>query len=96
MPVSANTALPPGESPTTTPDDGTIKVTVIGAKDLSLMGESSIKPYVLVKCGKDRFETRHAGKTVAPQWYVVLNTMPQPSLMSAPAQERVIFGTSWR
>jgi len=68
MPVAANTALPHGDYPATTPEDGTIKVTVIGAKDLSLMGESSIKPYALLKCGKDRFETRHGGKTVAPQW----------------------------
>lgn len=68
MPVAANTALPPGEASTNVPDDGTIKVTVLGAKDLSLGGESSIKPYVLVKCGKDRFETRHSAKTVTPQW----------------------------
>lgn len=68
LPVAANTALAAGDD--VNPTDGSLKVTVIGAKDVSMAGESSIKPYVVVKVGLNDVKTKHSGKTQAPQWYV--------------------------
>lgn len=68
LPVAGNTALAAGDD--VTPTDGSLKVTVIGAKDVSMGGESSIKPYVVLKVGLNDAKTKHVGKTQAPQWYV--------------------------
>jgi hypothetical protein len=38
------------------------------AKDL--IGGQDVKPYAVVRVGEKEFKTKHAGKTVAPEWYV--------------------------
>ncbi|KAI0274871.1 tricalbin [Gloeopeniophorella convolvens] len=47
-------------------EPGTLKVTVIDAKDL--VGGSDVKPYAVVRVGDKEHKTKHAGKTVAPEW----------------------------
>ncbi|KAG8962436.1 hypothetical protein FRC03_004243 [Tulasnella sp. 419] len=66
LPVE-NTAVPPGYS-VSPGESGVLRVVVVSAKDLSLMGESSVKPYLVLKSGKEEFKTKHAGKTLSPQW----------------------------
>ncbi|KZT23846.1 tricalbin [Neolentinus lepideus HHB14362 ss-1] len=46
---------------------GTLKVTVMDAKDLSAGGDSP-KPYVVVRVGDKEYKTKHAGKTLTPEW----------------------------
>jgi Ca2+-dependent lipid-binding protein len=52
-----------GSSASITP--GTLKVTVLQAKDLS---SSDIKPYVTIRIGDKEHKTKHAGKTATPEW----------------------------
>lgn len=47
-------------------DPGLLRVTVMDAKDLS--AEDNPKAYVLVRVGDKESKTKHAGKTVAPEW----------------------------
>ena len=49
-------------------EPGTLRVTVINAKDLSQ--SSDIKPYVTLKIGRKEYQTKHQAKTVAPEWCV--------------------------
>ena len=51
-----------------TPQTGLLKFVALGAKDLSLHGESSVKPYLSVRSGVDEHKTKHAGKTLTPEW----------------------------
>lgn len=53
-------------------EPGTLRVTVINAKDLSQ--SSDIKPYATLKIGKKEYQTKHHAKTVAPEWCVSLLT----------------------
>jgi hypothetical protein len=56
----------------TTPlEHGTLKVLVLDAKDL--IGGSDVKPYAIVRIGDKEHKTKHAGKTVAPEWYAPLS-----------------------
>ncbi|KAG8900315.1 hypothetical protein FRB99_006120 [Tulasnella sp. 403] len=55
------------------PESGMLKVAVLGAKDLSTMGESSVKPYLVLRAGKEEFKTKHTGKTLTPEWDEVFN-----------------------
>ena len=48
-------------------EHGTLKVLVLDAKDL--VGGSDVKPYAIVRIGDKEHKTKHAGKTVAPEWY---------------------------
>lgn len=64
----AHTAIVEEPAQPQTPSGGIMKVTIVGAKDVPLGGESSVKPYVLLRAGKDEFKTKHSGKTQAPQW----------------------------
>ncbi|KAG8983790.1 hypothetical protein FRB95_008982 [Tulasnella sp. JGI-2019a] len=70
LPVASSTALAVADEMGPPPEGGSIRVTVIGAKDVSMAGESSIKPYLVLRAGngKEEFKTKHAGKTQAPQW----------------------------
>jgi hypothetical protein len=54
--------------PSTPTDPGVLRVSVLDAKDL--IGGQDVKPYVVVRVGEKEFKTKHAGKTVAPEWYV--------------------------
>lgn len=66
---AANTAAMSGEgSPPR--ETGTLRVSVIGAKDLSQ--STDIKPYATLKLGKKEFQTKHVAKTTSPEWYVVV------------------------
>lgn len=49
-------------------DLGNLRVSVLDAKDL--VGGLDVKPYAVVRIGEKEFKTKHAGKTVAPEWYV--------------------------
>ncbi len=49
-------------------DPGILRVSVLDAKDL--IGGLDVKPYAIVRIGEKEFKTKHAGKTVAPEWYV--------------------------
>ena len=51
-------------------EHGTLKVSVLDAKDLT--GGSDVKPYAVVRIGDKEHKTKHAGKTVAPEWYAPL------------------------
>jgi Ca2+-dependent lipid-binding protein len=51
-------------------DPGILRVSVLDAKDL--LGGLDVKPYVVVRIGEKEVKTKHAGKTVAPEWYVCL------------------------
>jgi len=46
-------------------EPGTLRVTVIGAGDLS---SSDIKPYAVVRLGDKEFKTKHQHKTSSPEW----------------------------
>jgi hypothetical protein len=52
----------------TSTDPGILRVSVLDAKDL--IGGQDVKPYAIVRVGEKEFKTKHAGKTVAPEWYV--------------------------
>ena len=52
-------------------EHGTLKVLVLDAKDLT--GGSDVKPYAIVRIGDKEHKTKHAGKTVAPEWYASLS-----------------------
>jgi len=64
--IAGGTASSVGKDAMSPPESGTIKVSVVGAKDLGAGGE--IRPYVVVKSGKEEFKTRHGAKTSAPEW----------------------------
>lgn len=49
-------------------EPGVLRVTIVEAKDLT--GGPDVKPYAVVRLGEKEFKTKHAGKTVAPEWYV--------------------------
>lgn len=66
--VAAGTTIPPTQDPIPQPNIGVIKVVVVGAKDLSTAGESSVKPYLVLRVAKEKFKTKHAGKTLTPEW----------------------------
>jgi len=51
-------------------EHGTLKVSVLEAKDL--IGGPDVKPYTIVRIGDKEHKTKHAGKTVAPEWYAPL------------------------
>jgi hypothetical protein len=51
-------------------EHGTLKVLVLDARDLT--GGSDVKPYAIVRIGDKEHKTKHAGKTVAPEWYAYL------------------------
>jgi hypothetical protein len=55
-----------GQSSST--DPGILRVSVLDAKDL--IGGQDVKPYAVVRVGEREFKTKHAGKTVTPEWYV--------------------------
>ena len=64
VPVVASGSI--GQSTST--DPGILRVSVLDAKDL--IGGQDVKPYAVVRVGEKEFKTKHAGKTVAPEWYV--------------------------
>jgi len=49
-------------------EPGTLKVLVHDASDLT--GGPDVKPYAIVRIGDKEHKTKHAGKTVFPEWYV--------------------------
>ena len=52
----------------TSTDPGILRVSVLDAKDL--IGGQDVKPYAVVRVGEKEFKTKHAGKTVVPEWCV--------------------------
>ena len=49
-------------------EPGVLRVSILDAKDLT--GGPDVKPYAVVRLGEKEFKTKHAGKTVAPEWCV--------------------------
>lgn len=49
-------------------EPGTLKVIVVGAKDLMSPDGDAPKAYVVVKVGEKEHKTKHASKGVAPDW----------------------------
>ncbi|TFY83046.1 hypothetical protein EWM64_g967 [Hericium alpestre] len=71
-------------APTTPPpshgefENGTLKVTVLDAKDL---GETdSVKPYAVVRVGDKEMKTKHAGKTLTPEWNETFTFSANPAI----------------
>lgn len=57
----------PSSDDQATHEPGTLRVTVLGAKDLS---PQDAKPYATLRLGDKEFKTKHTGKTSAPEWQV--------------------------
>ncbi|KAK0233307.1 C2 domain-containing protein [Armillaria fumosa] len=60
--------LPDAKSKTSldgTHEPGTLRVTVLDAKDLP---STDNKPYATIRLGDKEFKTKHAGKTATPEW----------------------------
>ncbi|KAK0198528.1 C2 domain-containing protein [Armillaria mellea] len=60
--------LPDARSKTSldgTHEPGTLRVTVLDAKDLP---STDNKPYATIRLGDKEFKTKHAGKTATPEW----------------------------
>jgi Ca2+-dependent lipid-binding protein len=70
---SANSHGPSGNKT----DPGTLRVTVLGAKDLSA---TDSKPYCSLRIGDKEQKTKHAGKTATPEWCVALFETSIPCL----------------
>ena len=51
-----------------TGEPGTLKVTVVSAKDLSAPDNEPPKAYVVVRVGEKENKTKHASRNVAPEW----------------------------
>ena len=59
------TASFPSSEDHTNHEPGTLRVTVLDAKDLS---PQDAKPYATLRLGDKEFKTKHTGKTSAPEW----------------------------
>jgi Ca2+-dependent lipid-binding protein len=65
-PQMATAAFPSAEnSPPMTHEPGSLRVTVLDAKDLS---HHDAKPYVTLRLGDKEIKTKHTAKTDTPQW----------------------------
>ena len=49
-------------------EPGTLKVSVLNAKDLRDSDGDVPKPYVVVRVGEKEHKTKHSGKTTTPEW----------------------------
>jgi Ca2+-dependent lipid-binding protein len=49
--------------------EGTLRVTIIDAKDISDDGDA-VKPFVTIRVGDKEFKTKHVSKTTQPEWWV--------------------------
>lgn len=49
-------------------EPGTLKVTLLNAKDLVAPDGDTPKPYVVARVGEKEHKTKHAGKSAAPEW----------------------------
>jgi len=54
------------KGPSALPESGVLRVSILDAKDL--VGGLDVKPYAVARIGEKEFKTKHAGKTVAPDW----------------------------
>lgn len=61
----SNPNLPLVENATATTQPGTLRVTVLDAKDLS---HNDVKPYITIRVGDKEVKTKHTQKTHAPEW----------------------------
>ncbi|KAI9511781.1 tricalbin [Russula earlei] len=60
------------------PEHGTLRVSVLDAKDL--VGGPEVKPYAIIRIGEKEFKTRHHSKTVAPEWNETFDFVVGPSI----------------
>ena len=77
MPISPSNSVNGMAFPTSAGSDdnaslsgepGTLRVIVVGAKDISAPDGDSPKAYVAVKVGEKEHKTKHASKSVTPEW----------------------------
>jgi Ca2+-dependent lipid-binding protein len=61
-------AFPPLPTDVPPQEPGTLRVTVLNAKDLP---SSEAKPYATIRVGDKEFKTKHTGKTANPEWCVL-------------------------
>jgi Ca2+-dependent lipid-binding protein len=68
-PVTPSTLFPSTSTSTidTSNTEGTLRLTIIDAKDISDNGDP-VKPYVTVRVGDKEYKTKHVGKTTQPEW----------------------------
>lgn len=61
-----STAFPSSKASMDEPrEPGTLRVTVLDAKDLS---SSDSKPYAIIRVGDKEVKTKHVGRTATPEW----------------------------
>lgn len=60
---------PSMEGMTAGQEPGTLRVTVLDAKDLS---SQDSKPYATIRVGDKEFKTKHVGRTATPEWYALI------------------------
>lgn len=83
--TSAETASSNGHGQTST-EPGSLKVTVLNAKDLSI---ADSKAYCSLRLGDKEQKTKHSGKTAAPEWSARFLQHALALLMIL--QERVVY-----
>ena len=64
----AHSAATNGNSVDFPSEPGTLKVSVLSAKDLSAPDGDAPKAYVTIRCGEKENKTKHASKSVTPEW----------------------------
>ncbi|EJD04407.1 tricalbin [Fomitiporia mediterranea MF3/22] len=60
-------------------EPGTLKVSILHAKDLSAPDGDTPKAYVTVRVGEKEHKTKHAGKTTTPEWNEAFSFPAGPS-----------------
>jgi Ca2+-dependent lipid-binding protein len=68
QPMSAPASAANGGAVDFPTEPGTLRVTVLSAKDLAAQDGDSVKPYVVLRVGEKEHKTKHASKTNAPEW----------------------------
>ena len=63
--AAALSAFPVTNGNEASKEPGTLRVTVIAAKDLA---QNDVKPYCSLRIGDKEQKTKHANKTAAPEW----------------------------
>lgn len=63
--AAAPSSFPAANGDGASKEPGTLRVTVIGAKDLA---QTDVKPYCSLRIGDKEQKTKHANKTATPEW----------------------------
>jgi Ca2+-dependent lipid-binding protein len=77
--VTAPTAFPSASTASldgSINEPGTLRVTIMSAKDISADGEAA-KPYVTLRVGDKEHKTKHVARTMSPEWFVSTKPLPR-------------------